>query len=127
MNLILINSGMTLSLLCFYTGYYFRKKNLTLHKRFNILGVVLNLGSAIFLLAHKYLLGGITNAGIVAVVPEVVVLIHRILASISLVLMLLMAFTGITNKKEIHKKLHYFFLPLYTIIYISGLIIFQSR
>jgi hypothetical protein len=44
-----------------------------------------------------------------------------------LVLMLTMAYTGITRKAETHKKLHFIFLPLYTIVFISGLFIFETR
>jgi len=127
MNLYLINAGMTLSLLCFYLGYYYRAKNNSAHRILNLTGVILNLATAVFLLAHKYMLYGIEGAGIFPTVPILVINIHRFFAAISLVLMLLMAYTGITRKTEIHKKLHYIFLPLYTIVFISGLFIFETR
>ena len=127
MNLYLINAGMTLSLLCFYLGYSFRKKNNSLHRKINLAGVAFNLITALFLLAHKYLFDGIEAAGIFPTVPAVVVLIHRFFAAVSLVLMLLMAYTGITRKTEVHKKLHFIFLSLYTIVFISGLFIFETR
>ena len=127
MNLYLINAGMTLSLLCFYLGYYFRISNNSLHRKINITGVVLNLATAIFLLAHKYLFDGIEAAGIFPTVPNTVIQVHRFFASVSFVLMLVMAYTGITKKAETHKKLHIFFLPLYTIVFISGLFIFETR
>lgn len=127
MNLYLINAGMTLSLLCFYLGYYFRTSNNSLHRKINVAGVVLNLATAIFLLAHKYLFDGIEAAGIFPTVPNTVIQVHRFFASVSLVLMLVMAYTGITKKAETHKKLHIFFLPLYTIVFISGLFIFETR
>jgi len=38
-----------------------------------------------------------------------------------------MAYSGIKKKKELHKKLHYVFLPLYSIIVISGLSIFRTQ
>ena len=127
MNLYLINAGMTLSLLCFYLGYYFRTSNNSLHRKINVAGVVLNLATAIFLLAHKYLFDGIEAAGIFPTVPNTVIQVHRFFASVSFVLMLVMAYTGITKKAETHKKLHIFFLPLYTIVFISGLFIFETR
>ncbi len=127
MALLIINTGMTFSILCFYTGYYFRIKNNLLHKQINILGVISNLGTSIFLLTHKYILDGIEIAGIYPKVPIEIVHIHRAFATLSLILMLAMAITGIIRKKEIHKKIHYFFLPIYTAVYISGLFIFGSR
>lgn len=127
MNLFLLNLGMTLSLLCFYVGYFFRFKNNRLHRIINTIGVLCNLAAAVFLLSWKYMLGGLEPMGIVAVVPPIVVIIHRICASIALILMLAMAFSGMTGKKEIHKKLHKIFLILYTVVFISGLFIFQAR
>lgn len=65
--------------------------------------------------------------GIEAIVPEWAVLTHRFFAGIALLLMLGMGYTGMTGKKEVHKKLHFVFLSLYTIIFISGLSIFRVR
>ncbi len=127
MNLYLINAGMTLSVLCFYLGYYFRKSNNSLHRKINLTGVILNLVTAIFLLAHKYLFAGIEAAGIFPTVPPTIILVHRFFAAISLVLMLAVAYTGITKTSKLHKKLHFIFLPLYTIVFISGLFIFETR
>ena len=127
MNLYLINIGMTISVLCFYIGYFFFFFNNSLHRKINIAGVVINLVTAVFLLVHKYLLNGIEAAGIFPTVPPTVILIHRFFAAVSLILMLTMAYTGITRKAETHKKLHFIFLPLYTIVFISGLFIFETR
>jgi len=118
---------MTISVICFYIGYFFRKSNNPLHRKINIAGVVINLITAIFLLTHKYLMNGIEAAGIFPTVPPTIILIHRFFAAVSLVLMLTMAYTGITKKAETHKKLHFIFLPLYTIVFISGLFIFETR
>ena len=100
MNLYLINTGMTISVICFYIGYFFRKSNNPLHRKINIAGVVINLITAIFLLTHKYLMNGIEAAGIFPTVPPTIILIHRFFAAVSLVLMLTMAYTGITRKAE---------------------------
>ncbi|HMV42167.1 MAG TPA: DUF420 domain-containing protein [Leptospiraceae bacterium] len=127
MNLYLINAGMTLSILCFYIGYYFRRSNNTLHKRINLLGILFNLATAVFLLIHKYLINGIEAAGIFPSVPITIVNIHRAFAFLSLILMLLMGYTGITKNAKLHKKIHFIFLPLYTIVFISGLFIFETR
>ncbi|GBF50066.1 hypothetical protein LPTSP4_15870 [Leptospira ryugenii] len=117
---------MTLSILCFYFGYWFRKTRNDIHRKVNVLGVFLNLSAAVFLLAIKYLLGGLEEWGIYPSVPRLYIDIHRFFALLGLVLMLVMLVTGLKRKKQIHKKLHFIFLPLYTIVYISGLFLFQS-
>ncbi len=127
MGLFFINIGMIVSLLYFYIGYYYRFRNNFLHQKINLLGVVLNLLTASYLLVNKYFLGGIEALGITAILPRWVVDTHRFFAAVSLVLMLLMAYSGIKKKKELHKKIHYVFLPLYSIIVISGLIIFRTQ
>jgi hypothetical protein len=126
MKLYLINLGMTLSILCFYFGYTVRIKNNTLHRIVNSIGIFFNLAAAVFLLSGKYLMGGIESMGIVPLVPLWAVNVHRFFAAISLLLMLSMGITGYLRKIDIHKKLHLSFLILYTIIYISGMIIFQN-
>ncbi len=125
--LFLIHILMTISLLCFYIGYTQRFKNNRLHRIVNTLGVGFNLAAAIVLLVIKYALGGIENYGIFPAVPRVVIDIHRFFAAIALILMLVMAYSGFANKRAIHRKLHSIFLPLYTIVYISGLFIFQTH
>jgi hypothetical protein len=126
MKLYLINTGMTLSILCFYLGYLARIKNNSLHRIINSIGIFFNLSTAVFLLAGKYLMGGIESMGIVPLVPLWAVNVHRFFALISLILMLSMGITGYLRKTKIHKQLHLVFLFLYTIIYISGMLIFQN-
>jgi hypothetical protein len=126
MNLYIINIGMTISIICFYLGFSQRIRNNKLHRIINTIGISSNLIAAIFLLTGKYLLGGIETMGIVPIVPDWAVHVHRFFAAISLVLMLTMGFTGYKRKIEIHKKLYLIFLILYSIIYISGLLIFQN-
>ncbi|MCB1176031.1 MAG: DUF420 domain-containing protein [Leptospiraceae bacterium] len=127
MNLLILNTGMTISIALFYIGFYFRFKNNSIHRLVNTLGVLFNLASAVFLLYWKYMGGGIEAMGIFPIVPTYVVLIHRFFAALSLLMMLTMAYTGWKRKKEVHKKLHKIFLIIYTIVFISGLIIFESR
>jgi len=124
--LFLVNGLMTLSILCFYSGYYFRVKNNSLHRRVNTLGIIFNLSAAIFLITVKYAFGGVEAFSIFPSFDRIYIDIHRLFALISLVLMLGMAYTGYTKKKRIHLKLHFVFLPLYTIVYISGLFLFQT-
>ncbi|MDO6382535.1 hypothetical protein [Leptospira santarosai] len=124
--LTLIHIGMTLSIVCFYTGYYFRFKKNLLHRIFNLLGATFNLTTAFTLLYVKYLGGGLENVGIVPAVKRWIIDTHRVFAVITLILMFLMIWSGITRKKEFHRKLHYIFLPLYTAIFLSGLVLFRS-
>ncbi|WP_036095257.1 hypothetical protein [Leptospira weilii] len=121
-----IHTGMTLSILCFYTGYYFRFKKNLLHRIFNLFGAGFNLTTAFSLLYVKYLGGGLENVGIVPAVERWIIDTHRVFAVLTLILMLLMVWSGMARKKEFHRKLHYIFLPLYTVIFLSGLVLFRS-
>ena len=125
MSLYLIHLGMTISVICFAIGYYFRTSHNKVHRIVNTIGVLFNLATAVYLLVIKYLMGGIEENGIVPNVDDWIILTHRIFAATALILMLVMAYTGITRKAEIHKKLHIFFIPLYLVVYISGLVIFK--
>ncbi|XDD49750.1 hypothetical protein AB3N59_15380 [Leptospira sp. WS92.C1] len=126
MILTLINTGMALSVLCFYTGYYFRFRKNLLHRSFNLIGAAFNLSTALGLLYVKYWGGGLESAGILPTADRWVIDTHRAFAALALILMLLMVWSGITRKKEFHRKLHYIFLPLYTVIFLSGLVLFRS-
>lgn len=126
MSLVLINTGMTLSIIFFYLGYSQRVRNNRYHRILNTIGILFNLSTAVYLLLGKYALGGIESMGIEAIVPQWVVHVHRFFAAISLVLMLGMGYTGYTRKVEIHRKLHLSFLVLYSVIYLSGMILFRN-
>lgn len=127
MSLFLINTGMTLSILFFYAGYWFRFRNNRLHRIFNSGGILFNLATALYLLGLKYLGEGIEQSGLIATVDKLYIDIHRAVAAITLILMLLMGWSGLTRKKEFHRKLHFIFLPLYTLVYLSGLFLFRSN
>ena len=124
---LLINLGMSVSVILFSAGYLVRKKNIFLHKLLNSCGIFFNLLTSLYLLATKYLSGGIDNAGIMAVVPDYIVLIHRMIALLTLILMLIMGFTGMTGKKILHKKIYPVFMILYLVVYISGIMIFKNK
>ncbi|TGK39261.1 hypothetical protein EHQ12_02730 [Leptospira gomenensis] len=126
MILTLINLGMALSVLCFYTGYYFRFRKNRIHRIVNLIGAAFNLTTALSLLFVKYVGGGLEAAGILPNADRWVIDTHRAFAALALVLMLLMVWSGIFRKKEFHRKLHYIFLPLYTVIFLSGLVLFRS-
>ncbi|MGE8721494.1 hypothetical protein ACO2KH_09190 [Leptospira terpstrae] len=127
MALFLVNSLMTISIIGFYLGYFFRKTDQKRHRLFNTMGILANLSAAVYLLSIKYLLGGIAEHQIYPTAPEIIIHTHRFFAAIALLLMLCMGYLGWKRKRNLHVKLHYIFLPLYTIVYISGLFLFQSK
>ncbi|PJZ68782.1 hypothetical protein CH373_03770 [Leptospira perolatii] len=126
MALLLVNLGMTCSIVLFYTGLYFRFRNNRLHRILNSIGIVFNLITAFYLLSLKYLFGGLDAAGFVPTVDRWIIDVHRGFAAIALVLMLLTGWSGAFGKKGFHRKLRFIFLPLYTLVYISGLLLFRS-
>ncbi len=126
MPLFLINTGMTCSIVLFYLGYWFRFRNNRWHRILNGSGIIFNLATALYLLGLKYLGPGIEQAGLIAVVERTYIDIHRAFAALALVLMLLMGWSGIMRKKGFHRKLSFIFLPLYTLVYFSGLFLFRS-
>lgn len=85
------------------------------------------MATALYLLGLKYLGEGIEQSGLIATVDKLYIDIHRAVAAITLILMLLMGWSGLTRKKEFHRKLHFIFLPLYTLVYLSGLFLFRSN
>lgn len=125
MSLYLIHIGMTISVICFGIGYYFRIKNNVIHIVSNIFGVGFNLMTSAYLLTMKYGFGGLDLFGIEPAVDPWIIQIHRTLATIALFLMIGMAMTGITRKRNLHVRLHFFFIPVYLIVYTSGLFIFK--
>ena len=113
---------MGLSVFCFWDAYFIRKKSNMAHRALAIIGVLSNLFGAVYLVYHVHF----EKISIVSAYPETLVIIHRVVAALVTVLMVLMAYTGITRKREIHIRLHMIFLISYSIIYISGLILFQA-
>ncbi|WP_425460641.1 hypothetical protein [Leptospira idonii] len=117
---------MSASILCFYSGYFLRKKSLKWHRISNLSGVFFNLTAAVYLLSMKYLFGGLEEHSVFSAAPQYIIHIHRFWAAVALVMMLVMAYSGIKRKRKLHVKLHFVFLPLYTLVYASGLFLFQS-
>ena len=99
-----------------------------LHRIWMSLGVAANLLTAILLVVSVHAFAGsdMVKAGFVPIVPPYIVLAHRLLAVLAAVVMLAMVVTGILRKRSIHIALHYAFIPLYSIVYVSGLFIFEA-
>lgn len=127
MTYLLVNFGMTLSVVAFATGYYFRK-NVARHRVWMSLGVSVNLLSAAALVIsiHAFHGGDMIAAGFFPLVPPWAVLTHRLVASLAAVLMLAQAATGILRKRTWHLRIQKVLIPLYLIVYISGLLIFTN-
>jgi hypothetical protein len=109
------------SLLCFLWAYSVRKINLTQHRLLAITGVILNLASSVYLIyCVRYLgLEMPTNFSLPVITT------HRLFATAMALLMLAMLFTGLRRMRSLHIKIHRYFLPGYTLTYISGLVLFH--
>ena len=123
----LVNAGMTLSVLLFAIGYW-KRKQVTVHRIWMALGVLANLVTAVLLVVAVHLFSGgdMVTAGFQPTVAPHWVLTHRVIAVVAALIMIAMAVTGAMRKRKIHIALHYAFIPLYLIVYISGLFMFEA-
>ena len=121
-----VNLGMSLSVLFFVIGYFFRKSNNARHRLFMALGVLANLATAVLLLGAIYIFadGNMETAGFYPRAAPWIILTHRVLAVLALLNMLAMVWTGITRRRDLHILLHRPFIPLYGVVYVSGLLVF---
>ncbi len=125
----LVNWGMTVAVLFFGVGYAYRKKDLRLHRLFMASGVGLTLLGALVLLVSVYVIHGGDReaAGFLPAAPNWVILTHRIIASVTFVTMFVMVWSGATRRRSLHVTLHRWFIPLYLVVYVSGLIVFKNN
>ena len=123
----LVNAGMTLSVLFFAAGYW-KRKQMNVHRMWMGLGVLTNLLTAVLLVVavHAFAGGDMKTAGFHPTVAPVWILTHRLIAVVAALTMLAMAVTGAMRKRKIHIALHYVFIPLYLIVYVSGLFMFEA-
>ncbi len=119
---------MTAAAVLFSVGYALRKRNNRAHRIVMSAAVATTLLAALALVfAVHFLFGGDrTLAGFIPVAPDWVVLAHRITASVAFLLMLVMAWSGATRRRGLHVALHAWFLALFMVVYISGLLIFTN-
>ncbi len=124
----LVSGGMTLSVVFFALGYYFRKTSTPRHRAFMTAGVAANLISAVILVVsiHAFHGSDMRAAGFVPIVPPAAVLAHRLIAVVATVVMFAMVWTGVKGKRDLHIKLHRIFIPLYLVVYVSGMVIFTG-
>lgn len=120
---------MTVAVLLFGAGYMYRKQDLRRHRVLMGAGVAATLVSAVVLLVSVYVLHGGDReaAGFLPAAPEWVILTHRIVASVTFVLMFVMVWSGATRRRAVHVAAHRWFIPLYLVVYVSGLIVFKNQ
>lgn len=119
---------MTLALVLYLSGYYFRQRDLMKHRILMGAGVTITILSALALLGAVHLIhgGDRAAAGFIAVADAWVILTHRVIATITFLMMFLMVWSGATRRRRIHVATARFFLPLFIIVYVSGLFIFTN-
>ncbi len=126
----LVNWGMTLALILYLAGYYFRRRDLNKHRILMAAGVATTVAAAVALIASVHLLhGGDRQAAGFLTAPGVeewVILTHRIVASFSFAAMFVMVWSGVTRRRRIHVLTARFFLPSFILVYLSGLVIFTN-
>lgn len=124
----LVNWGMTAALACFLIGYYFRRRDLRMHRILMSSGVALTVAAAVALIAAVHLIygGDREAAGFLPAAEPWVILTHRIVASVTFLAMFVMAWSGATRRRAIHVATARFFLPAFVFVYISGLLIFTN-
>ena len=118
---------MTIALVFYLAGFFYRK-NVQRHRILMGTGVLFTIGSAVALLAAVHLMhgGDRVAAGFVARSSEAVVLTHRVVASITFLAMFVMVWSGATRRRALHIAVARFFLPMYIVVYVSGLLIFTT-
>ncbi|MBI3394300.1 MAG: hypothetical protein HY042_00540 [Spirochaetia bacterium] len=121
-----VNTGMTLSVIFFLLGYVFRYDRRK-HAVLMIAAVLSNVAAALTLLGSVYIVygGDALAAGFRPALGPGPTIAHRAAAAVAFILMFVQAGSGILKKPAIHKKLYVIFLPLYIVVYVSGLFVFE--
>ncbi len=126
----LIQIFMSAATASFAAGYHFRHRNNALHRKLMLLGLLLTVGIAVVLVVgvHVFdatygpapwlvdLAGGEEGA-------RVVLVLHRIFASVTLVLLLVQVVTGI-RRLPLHRRLYKVVVPAWLVSYATGMVIF---
>ncbi|MBE7438236.1 MAG: hypothetical protein HS115_07235 [Spirochaetales bacterium] len=120
-----VTGGMTVTLLLFARGWQMRGEEVS-HRRWMTAGVMVNLLSALLLVGsiYGYYEGDAVRAGFLSCFHPAFSIAHRLLAGMAALLMLAQGLTGYLRAGSIHRTLQRFFIPLYLIVYFSGLVLF---
>lgn len=120
----------TAATLVYLAGLFMRHRNNPLHQKLMSLGFVLTLGIALVLVVGVYGFGGtyspagwLIGAAGSETGANVVLIIHRAFASITLILVIAQIATGI-RRLPLHTRLYKAAIPCWLISYVSGLFIF---
>ncbi len=116
----------TCSVLLLMSLYFIRRKNITVHKKLNILTFIL---SSLFLVSYiifhatgiKTTYGGV---GIIRTVYYVILISHIILAAIVLPLVLFSFQKGLQMQVQKHKKLVRWSYPIWLYVTVTGVIVY---
>lgn len=109
-----------MGLILFVLAYLVRLKNRKLHMIFAVIATFLTLIAALHLVLNVHFF----NRPVESPYPKFWVNLHRFMASITAILMLIMFFTGIFRLRKWHIGLHRVFLFLYGIVFVSGWVLF---
>jgi putative membrane protein len=114
------------AIILIFSLYFIRKKNITVHRRLNIVACVL---STVFLLSYVTF----HSFGVETKYPSdqpyrqfyyFVLITHIILAAVVLPLVLLSLYRGLTNKIDSHKRITRWSFPIWLYVTISGVIVY---
>ena len=120
----------TLATLLYVIGFAMRIRNNALHRKLMVSGFLCTIGIAVVLVVGVYGFGGtyapamwLTEMTGSVGNAKIVLLVHRAVATITLVVLVVQVVTGL-KRHPLHKRLFKAVIPLWTITYVSGLIIF---
>ena len=127
----MLNIGLGVASALFVAAYILaRKKIQPLHQYLAASATIITvvIGLALIVIVRFVNAGSLPESG---VVPHdwahiAYIIIHRIIASIAFVMMLMMAYLGARRRIELHKRLALPFLILYLVVYLSGLLLFKG-
>ena len=115
----IVQIGMGISLAFFFFSRIFSRK-VKLHIPLALFWVGFNLVSSVFLVKMVHWNGFVIDSDF----PVWVVNTHRVFATCIALMMIGMLYTGARRKRRVHVKMHFWFLTAYTIVFISGWILF---
>lgn len=128
--IILVKIVMTAATLCYAAGLAMRHRNNDLHRKLMAAGFILTAGIAVVLVAGVNIFGATYGPSpwLISLTggegdARVVLIIHRIFATLTLLLLMAQVYAGI-RRLPYHKTLFKAVIPTWLITYISGLSIF---
>lgn len=115
-----ITAIMGISTVLLWMGYFTRHRT-AIHQMLGILAVTISMAGAVHLVVGVHLLG----REIECRAPLWAAGIHRMAATVVFLMMLMMAYTGLRGNRAWHIRWHKRFLLAYTMVYLSGVLLFR--